>query len=222
MEILEFKNSASSADKQNLIIGEGEKGEFLIPITPQAPLIRGGNQISLDPSLPKRKFTIDFEIRENASVRVFVIGVLSVGEVNICLNSSNIGANSSFDAKVGFVQFGDSALDFQGLMRIENGAKNASANLQAKSLLLSKDASANLVPSLEILENEVSAGHGAVVKSIDPEEIFYLRSRGISLEKVNELLIAGFLNSFGVELPKEISDKFDLVIKRELFKRCNS
>ena len=88
-------------------------------------------------------------------------------------------------------------------------------------MLLSKDASANFVPSLEILENEVSAGHGAVVKSIDPEEIFYLRSRGISLEKANELLISGFLNSFGVELPKEVGDKFNSVINHELSeKRC--
>lgn len=206
MEILEYKN-------QNIIIKEGEEKEFLIPVfeTPHpSPLLKGEGTTSVQ---------IDFEINANASVKVFVIGVLSEDAVRLQLNSTNLGENSSFDAKVGFVQFGNSAVDFSGLMRIKKGAKGSSASLHVESLLLSPLAKATLIPSLEILENEVSAGHGAIVRSIDPEQIFYLRTRGIPLDIANGLLIEGFLDSFGVELPGCISDEFNLIIDNELSRR---
>ncbi len=203
MEILEYKN-------QSLIINEGENREFLIPIfdTPHPiHLLKGEGTDDVQ---------FDFEIGANASVQVLILGVLTEGVAKLKLNSTNLGKNSSFDAKIGYVQFGSSVVDFSGLMKIENGAKGANANLHAESLLLSPHAKATLIPSLEIEENDVNAGHGAVVKNIDPDQIFYLRSRGMPLDVVNELLISGFLSSFGVELPEEISDKFNLIIEREL------
>lgn len=82
--------------------------------------------------------------------------------------------------------------DIQGKIRIERGAKNSDANLDAR-LLLMDDASGKAVPSLEIRENEVRAGHAASVGHVDEEAMFYLRSRGLDEKRAKQLIVEGFL-----------------------------
>jgi Fe-S cluster assembly protein SufD len=58
--------------------------------------------------------------------------------------------------------------------------------------MLSDDAEANSLPGLEIQANDVRCTHGATSSRIDPEQEFYLQSRGIAKEAADELLIFGF------------------------------
>lgn len=198
MKILKFKS-------QNLMAEKGKKVKYLLPI--------------FDGDETRKTISIDVEIHENAEVEFFVVGVIETSNIKFDLNSKNTGRNSVFKTDIKVIQFGNSQLDFTGLMRVEKGAKGTNADLHAESLILSKHAKASLVPGLEIEENEVSAGHGAVVKNIDPDQIYYLRSRGIDLEGANRLLIEGFVNSFKIKLPQEILDKFGAIIKTQLDKK---
>lgn len=107
---------------------------------------------------------------------------------------------------------GDAVIDFEGKVLIEKGAKNADGVLSAHAILLSKTSRAILIPQLEVLENEVKAGHGATVGKIDEEQIFYIMSRGLSLEEAKHIIIQGFLGG----LLKEFPEKEKQVISKRL------
>ena len=87
-------------------------------------------------------------------------------------------------------------IDFNGLVKIEKGSKGSSAWLSANLLLLSDSAKGRAVPALEILENDVKAGHATTIGKINDSELFYLMSRGLSKSKATDLIVQGFLNGF--------------------------
>lgn len=96
---------------------------------------------------------------------------------------------------------------FDGLIKIEKGAKGTNAWLAAHLLLLSPKARGIAVPNLEILENDIKAGHAATVGRINELELFYLMSRGIPEDKAKHLIIGGFLDSILKQFPKDLADK---------------
>src|SRR6185437_17025383 len=100
-----------------------------------------------------------------------------------------------------------SQIFFDGLIKIEKGAKGTDAWLAAHLLLLSQKARGIAVPNLEIIENDIKAGHAATVGRINDLELFYLMSRGIPKEKAKELIVRGFLESIINQFPKKLSDK---------------
>ena len=92
-------------------------------------------------------------------------------------------------------------INFDGLVRIEKGAKQSDAHMAAHVLLLSRQAKARAVPSLEIDENDVICGHAAAVGKIDEEQLFYLASRGLSKEQATQLVVQGFFADLMAKLP---------------------
>ena len=102
---------------------------------------------------------------------------------------------------------GSAMVNYDGLVKIEPGAKGTNAWLAAHLLLLSNQARGRAVPSLEILENDIKAGHATTVGRVNDLEMFYLRSRGISEKTAKALIIQGFLNSMLEEFPNTIASK---------------
>ena len=85
---------------------------------------------------------------------------------------------------------------FDGLIRVEEPAKDSRGFLSYKALLLSPGARAKPIPRLEVLTKEVaSLGHAASVGKINPDQLFYLRSRGLSRAEAENLIVDGFLGS---------------------------
>ena len=107
---------------------------------------------------------------------------------------------------------GDAAVHFEGRVAIEKGAKNADGDLKGHAILLSKTAKAVMIPRLEVLENEVKAGHGASVGKIDEEQLFYIMSRGLNLAGAKRIIIQGFLNTLLPEFPKQQANKLAAAI----------
>lgn len=81
---------------------------------------------------------------------------------------------------------------FHGGIMIRAGADGTDARLSNKNLLLSDNAEIDTQPVLEIYADEVQAAHGATVGQLDPEALFYMRSRGLSELAAQRLLISGF------------------------------
>lgn len=84
---------------------------------------------------------------------------------------------------------------FNGRIVIAKNAQQVAANQLSQSLLLSPEAEANAKPELEIYADNVKANHGATMGQLDPEEIFYLRSRGLRKEIAERLVAEGFAKS---------------------------
>jgi Fe-S cluster assembly protein SufD len=95
---------------------------------------------------------------------------------------------------------------FSGLIKVEPGAHRTDAYQKVRNLLLSDEAEANSMPGLEILADDVRCTHGATAGQVEPEELFYLKSRGINDVAAKRLIARGFLNEVVDRLPqKELS-----------------
>lgn len=84
-------------------------------------------------------------------------------------------------------------ISFTGKIVVEKSAPKTKAFLENKNLLLSPNASVNTRPQLEIHNDDVQCAHGATVGNLDPDAVFYLKSRGIETKKANQLLVNGFI-----------------------------
>ncbi len=81
---------------------------------------------------------------------------------------------------------------FNGQIRVAPGAQGTDAQQKSRNLLLSGTARVDTEPQLEIYADDVKCTHGAAVGQLDPDEIFYLQSRGLDLEAARNLLTYGF------------------------------
>lgn len=82
---------------------------------------------------------------------------------------------------------------YDGGIRVEKAAQKTDAYQRNENLLVSGRAYAESKPSLEILANDVRCTHGATAGPIDPEELWYLASRGISRPEGETLITNGFI-----------------------------
>lgn len=92
---------------------------------------------------------------------------------------------------------------YAGLIRIEKGAARSDAYQANRNLVLSDHAKATSIPMLEIDNNDVRCTHGATVGPVDPEHLFYLRSRGIPEATAKRMLIQGFFGDVLDRIPFE-------------------
>jgi Fe-S cluster assembly protein SufD len=81
---------------------------------------------------------------------------------------------------------------FNGKVFVREGAQKTDAMQTNKNLLLSPQARVDTKPQLEIYADDVKCAHGAAVGQIDPEELFYLETRGLNPELGRSLLTYGF------------------------------
>lgn len=81
---------------------------------------------------------------------------------------------------------------FDGRIRVARDAQQTDAQLTNRNLLLSRAAEVDTKPQLEILADDVKCSHGATVGQIDPQALFYLRSRGIPEHQARRMLCLGF------------------------------
>ena len=96
---------------------------------------------------------------------------------------------------------------WRGMIRVEEGAQKTNAYQENRNLLLSKTATANSIPGLEILANDVRCTHGATLSQVDREQLFYLMARGLPRAEAERLIVRGFF--------QDVLDRIELEPVRE-------
>jgi Fe-S cluster assembly protein SufD len=81
---------------------------------------------------------------------------------------------------------------FKGIILVRQAAQKTDSKQSSKALILSDDATVNSQPALEIYADDVKCTHGSTTGPVDEEQVFYLRSRGVSLEASRHLLTYAF------------------------------
>jgi len=81
---------------------------------------------------------------------------------------------------------------FNGKVFVREGAQLTDSSQQSRNLLLSDKARVDTKPQLEIFADDVKCAHGAAVGQIDPEHLFYLKSRGLTERAARNLLTYAF------------------------------
>jgi Fe-S cluster assembly protein SufD len=106
---------------------------------------------------------------------------------------------------------------FTGRIIVRPGAQRTDSKQTSNNLLLSEEARADSQPQLEIYADDVKCTHGATLGPLDPNAMFYLRSRGLDEHVARNLLTYGF----GAEILNSIADEalraqLDAVVQRRL------
>jgi Fe-S cluster assembly protein SufD len=111
----------------------------------------------------------------------------------------------------------DKALSaYTGLIRIDEKTLNCEAYQENRNLLLNPGTRAESIPELEILNDEVRCSHGATVGPIDPEMVFYLRSRGYSYEEAVKAIVAGFIEPLLLQVPEDLRQMMKNMVEFKL------
>jgi Fe-S cluster assembly protein SufD len=90
---------------------------------------------------------------------------------------------------------------YSGLIKVRREARGTTAFQTNRNLTLSEGAWAESVPNLEIETNDVKCSHASTVGPIDPEQRFYLESRGIPTPVAERLIVLGFFDEVLDQLP---------------------
>ncbi len=96
---------------------------------------------------------------------------------------------------------GRSTAVWRGMINVDPGAQRTDAFQDCRNLLLSKRAHADAIPGLQIEADDVACTHAAAIAQIDPEQLFYLTSRGLDAEQAGELIVGGFLAELVERIP---------------------
>jgi len=112
-------------------------------------------------------------------------------QINVLVRHNVPGCTSNqlFKGVVG----GKAKASFDGLVYVAEGAIHTVAHQQSHSLLVSKDASCEARPQLEIYADDVECTHGATNGYLNPDELFYMRCRGIPEEEARAMQVEAFL-----------------------------
>jgi Fe-S cluster assembly protein SufD len=81
---------------------------------------------------------------------------------------------------------------FKGKIYVQKDAQKTDSKQTSKSLLLSDMATMNSQPALEIYADDVKCTHGSTIGPVDPNAVFYLVSRGLSLVQARHLMAYAF------------------------------
>jgi Fe-S cluster assembly protein SufD len=113
----------------------------------------------------------------------------------------HVGTNTRSDMFLKGAVEDDARSVFTGMIRIEESGQKTEAYQTNRNLILSDGASAQSVPNLEILANDVKCGHGSTVGPLDVEQKYYLMSRGLDPERAERLQVRGFFEEALGKLP---------------------
>ena len=154
-----------------------------------------------------KRLTFEFK-EENASLNFLAI-MIGKNQEKFPFETISLHQNRATKAHyiVRSALFDQSEVDYTGKLKIEKNAHLTDCHLAHHTLMLSRNAKTNTVPSLEIESDDVKAGHAATIGNIDEELSFYLESRGLDKKSAKILLIRNFLESDLKNLPDEKTQK---------------
>ncbi len=108
---------------------------------------------------------------------------------------------------------------FNGKIFVRKDAQKTDAKQTNKTLLLSDEATMDTKPQLEIFADDVKCTHGATVGQLDDEQVFYLRSRGLSLEAARDILTVAFASDVVSRVHvAALREQLDVIIQKRLRK----
>ena len=102
---------------------------------------------------------------------------------------------------------GTARAEFDGLVYVAPDAQKTEAYQENRSILLSEGAVAETHPQLEIYADDVKCSHGATTGYLNPDELFYLRSRGIPEKEARSMQMMSFVSPVIAHLPAEMQEQ---------------
>ncbi len=198
-----FNEFSSDYTERQALIAEDANLEWII------------SEMNLGDTTANNLFVLEGE-RARAEVKTIFIGV---GDQAGDFESQVVHAAPDTNSNIVFrgIMRDESRAVFDAVTKMDKGASGAETEQSVKVLMLSENARSEANPILLIDEHDVVAGHAASVGPVDPEDIYYLMSRGITSEEAERLIIYGFLAPVVSRMPVEaMKDQLEEMIEGKL------
>ncbi|MEE8836084.1 MAG: Fe-S cluster assembly protein SufB [Eubacteriales bacterium] len=105
---------------------------------------------------------------------------------------------------------------FRSSVVINKQAKNSKSSVSCQSLMLDDISRSDTIPAMDIRTADADVGHEAKIGRISDDAVFYLMSRGLSEEDARALIVSGFADNVGKELPLEYAVEMNNLIRLEM------
>jgi Fe-S cluster assembly protein SufD len=114
---------------------------------------------------------------------------------------NHLAPNTTSDLLFKGALLGKSRSVWQGMIYVAPGADKTDGYQANRNLILNSESRADSIPGLEIKADDVRCSHGATIGKIDPEQVFYLLSRGIPQKEAEQLIVEGFFDPIMQRIP---------------------
>jgi len=105
---------------------------------------------------------------------------------------------------------------YRGHIKVYPGANNCRSFVKCDALLLDDESRSDTYPYNDVDAENVTLGHEATVSKVSDEQLFYLMSRGITLNEAETMIVNGFIEPFTKELPLEYAVELNRLIQLEM------
>jgi Fe-S cluster assembly protein SufB len=102
---------------------------------------------------------------------------------------------------------------YRGLVRVEEGAHNVKSHVRCDALILDEESRSDTYPYMEIEEKDARIGHEATVSKVGDDQLFYLRSRGLTEQQATAMIVNGFIEPIVKTLPMEYAVELSRLIE---------
>ncbi len=117
----------------------------------------------------------------------------------------HIGKNTRSTVVSKGISAGRGSNAYRGLIKVLPGAEHARNYTRCDSLLMGPDCAAHTFPYIEVRNPTAQVEHEASTGKIGEDQLFYLRSRGLSEEDAVNMIVNGFCKEVFKELPMEFA-----------------
>ena len=105
---------------------------------------------------------------------------------------------------------------FRGLVYVKEHAQQSRANIVCDALILDPQSRSDTYPLIRSSSKDVSIGHEASVSKVSEEQLFYLKSRGLSDDEATTMVVSGFIEPLVKELPMEYAVEMNRLIQLQM------
>lgn len=105
---------------------------------------------------------------------------------------------------------------FRSSVVVNKKAKNSKVAVSCESLMVDNISRSDTIPAMDIRTQYADVGHEAKIGKINDDEIFYIMSRGLSEEEAKAMIVSGFADNVGKELPVEYAVEMNNLIRLEM------
>jgi len=140
------------------------------------------------------RYELDITLHDGAQ---FELNAANIGAgsatLEIVTTIRHIGIGATSRQTIRSVLGGTATGSYLGKVAVARAAQQTDSEQSVKAMLLTRGATANSKPELEIYADDVKCAHGATVGELDREQLFYAAARGLDPATARALLLEGFV-----------------------------
>lgn len=128
----------------------------------------------------------------------------------------HLAPNTSSKITSKSISKGTGRATYRGMVKVRKGAHGCRTSVQCDALLIGEQARTDTYPTMEVAEDQVRIEHEARISKLGDEQLFYLRSRGLTDDQARLMIVNGFIEPFVKELPMEYAVELNRLIALEM------